>query len=905
MTILFVDRVLNFSAAGKYSAARVADWRHSQVDVKSICNEYKFRFIVLFSAQRRLNLKVIFLMKTNALALVFAAVMIIAGCGGGSKSGSSTPPAVPAVRTGSFEVTEGDSGNVTLSFDVRLSRAADDVATINYATEDGTAIAPADYDSTSGTVTFPAGSTVQTVDVVVHGDTDIEADETFALRFSNPSSNISAPGSTSTGVILSDDLPTSGLQSRPQNLTCIAPARPLVSTSLSVSNAYPGLPGLSQPTKILLEPVADPRWFVLEKTGQVVVFDPDNATSVEGFLSVAVRTNSEGGLLGMAFHPDYPTVPEVFLSYTKQHTGPAMRSVISRFILDSTISPGAGTVEQVILQVDQHADNHNGGDIAFGADRMLYIGLGDGGGSGDRDNHSQNTTDLLGAMLRIDVLGPSVSYPATPYVIPATNPFFGNPNCGPGSNASSCPEIYAWGLRNPWRWSFDPPTGELWLGDVGQGSYEEVDKIELGGNYGWRCREGAHDFNSSGCGGSYVDPVSEYGRSDGNSITGGLVYRGSLIPGLVGRYVFADYGSGRFWALQSDGLGGYTNEQLVDSSTGPTSIAADQNGELFFTDINSGRIRRLLPDSGGTDTIPDLLSDSGCVDPTDITQPYAGLVPYDINAPFWSDGAIKDRYIGLPDGTTISIDGDDDWDFPSGTVLVKNFRVDSQLVETRHLMRHPDGEWAGYTYEWNATETEATRVRGGKTVMVNGQNWIFPAEAQCMQCHTAAAGFALGPETAQLNRSFTYPATSITANQLATLDHIVMFSSPLPATPDSLPSMPDPNDTGADLGERARAYLHTNCAQCHQPGGPTPVDIDLRYTTPLANTIACDVAPQAGDLGLTNPRIIAAGDASRSVLVARIDTRDSNGMPPVGSTIPDSVGVMLLTSWINGLTGCN
>jgi uncharacterized repeat protein (TIGR03806 family) len=838
--------------------------------------------------------------------LCLAAIAAVAGCSGGSSSGGNTtaPPPLPVVQTGNYEVTEGDAGNITLSMDVRLSRVADGVATIDYATEDGSATAPSDYDSATGTITFAVGSILQTVDVVVHGDTDIENDETFELFFSNPSNNISAPGSTSTGVIISDDLAILGLSTRPQNQTCIAPDRPQLSTSVDVIDAYPSL-SFSQPTKILLEPVANPRWFVLQKEGQVVVFDPGNATSKSTFLNVSVRTNSEGGLLGMAFHPNYPTVPEVFLSYTRQHSGPSMRSVISRFILDDTTSPGAGTLEQVILEVDQPYDNHNGGDIAFGNDRLLYIGFGDGGSGGDPQNMAQRTDRLLGSMLRIDVLGAGVSYPATPYVIPAENPFSANAKCGPGANANACPEIYAWGLRNPWRWSFDRPTGELWLGDVGQGAYEEVDRIELGGNYGWRCREGAHNFDFGGCSSGYIDPVAEYGRSDGNSITGGVVYRGSAITGLSGRYVFADYGSGRIWALQSDGLGGYTNEEIIDTSTGPTSFAAGQNGELFYTDINSGRIRQLVSDTGGTDNVPDLLSDSGCVDPTDITQPYSGLIPYDINAPFWSDGAIKDRYIGLPTGTTISVDGDDDWVFPPGTVLIKNFRLNSQLIETRHIMRHPDGIWAGYTYEWNAAETQATRVRGGKTVAVNGQDWVFPDEAQCMQCHTTAAGFALGPETAQLNKNFTYPSTAITANQLATLDHIVAFASPLPATPDQLPSMPDPTDGSASLNDRARAYLHTNCAQCHQASGPTPVDLDFRYTTLLANTNACDAAPQAGNLGLVNPRIIAPGDAARSVLVVRAIARDIDGMPPLGSVIPDVAGVALLTSWVNGLASCN
>ncbi|MDH3763876.1 MAG: PQQ-dependent sugar dehydrogenase, partial [Gammaproteobacteria bacterium] len=504
------------------------------------------------------------------------------------------------------------------------------------------------------------------------------------------------------------------------------------------------------------------------------------------------------------------------------------------------------------------------------------------------------------------VTGPGVSYPANPYDIPGDNPFAGNAKCGPGLNANPCPEIYAWGLRNPWRWNFDTDTGQLWLADVGQNAYEEINLIERNGNYGWRCREGEHNYNTSGCGSGLIDPVSEYPHSLGNSITGGFVYRGSAIPALTGRYVFADYGSGRIWALQSDGLGGYNNDQLIDTNFGPTSFGVDQDGELYFTDINNGRLRMLVPAGPQTpDTIPELLSDSGCTDPGDITQPYAGLLAYDINAPFWSDGAAKDRYIGLPNGSTITRNLEDDWEFPNGTVIVKNFRLNGNLVETRHLMRHPDGVWAGYTYEWNALQTQATRVRGGKSLFSNGQDWIFPSESQCMECHTSAAGFALGPETAQLNRVFIYPSTGRNAHQLETIDQVLMFTSPLPAPVQNLPRLTAPSDTGASLPNRARAYLHTNCAQCHRPGGPTPSSMDLRYTTLLSDTNACDLPPLNGDFGIASARLIAPGDASRSLLIVRAGRRDSHGMPPLGSELIDNSGIALLSDWINGLANCN
>jgi len=841
-------------------------------------------------------------------ALSSVAFIGMTACGGGADTSPAPPPPpppLPSLTIADASVTEGDAGSVTLSLPVTLSAASASTVTVDYATADGTAVSPDDYEAVSNTLTFAAGTTNQTIDVTVQGDALDEANETFAVTLSS-ASNATIATATATGTIIDDDgTVMTGLDFRPDNQTCVAPARPNSNASVAVVDPFPGLPNIDQPTKMLLEPVASPRWFVLQKTGQLLTFDPGNATSVSTYmdLSDVVRDNFEGGLLSMAFHPDYPATPEIFLSYTIDHTGPAMRSVISRFVLDDVTTPGASTVEEIIILVDQDFDNHNGADIAFGPDGYLYIGFGDGGNSGDPNDRAQDTTGLLGSMLRLDVNGPG----ANPYDIPADNPFSGNALCGPGFNVNDCPEIYAWGLRNPWRWSFDNATGELWAADVGQNSREEVNLIELGGNYGWRCREGSLNFNTAGCAaGGFIEPVTEYGPGQGTSITGGFVYRGTAIPELVGKYIFADFGSGRVWALQPDGQGGFTNDELVDTNFGPTSFGVDQNGELYFTDFNTSRLLMIQPVGAPVpDTIPSLLSDSGCVDPGDVTAAYTGLLPYDINALFWSDGAFKERYAGLPNGTTITRDGSDDWQFPNGTVLIKNFRLNGNLIETRHMMRHPDGVWAGYTYEWNALQTEATRVQGGKTVVIDGQDWIFPSEGQCMQCHTSAAGFALGPETAQMNRDFTYPSTGRTANQLETVDAVMMFTTPLPGPASGLPVLTDPADTNASLNDRARAYLHTNCAQCHRPGGPTPSSMDLRNSTLLANTAACDATPQHGDLGIANARLIAPGDAGRSLLIERTARRDSFGMPPLGSSELDADGITLMTNWINGLANCN
>ena len=589
----------------------------------------------------------------------------------------------------------------------------------------------------------------------------IEGDEGFSLTLSNVTGNANyRQMRAAAGTILDDDIAV-GIDQRPANTSCVAPARPAGGASVTTEDPFAAFPGFGGITKIVQAPGDSSRWFVVQKLGRIRVFDVSDPGTTPLYLDIDDRVrnvDSEEGLLSMAFHPNFPTTPEMFVSYTAGTSAANRHSRISRIILNDTDNPTSFT-EEILLTVDQFASNHNGGDIAFGPDGYLYIGFGDGGGGGDPQGTGQNRTNLLGAMLRIDVLG--VAFPSPAYNIPADNLFAANPKCGSTLiNGANCPEIYAWGLRNPWRWSFDEPTGQLWLGDVGQGDWEEVDIIERGGNYGWNICEGANRYPPSGAAcatGGLIDPVSEYPHTNGNiSITGGYVYRGTAIPALFGRYVFADYASGRIWALQTDGQGGYTRELLIDTPFLISAFAIGEDDELYFVDFGNGRLRRLIPSGGGpVNTIPDDLSATGCADPGDPTQPSSGLVPYAPNAPFWSDGADKSRWIGLPDGTTVDINGEDDFVFPNGTVIRKDFSLAGQLIETRLFMRHPDGVWAGYTYEWNPAETAATRVIGGKTRQVGGQEWIYPSEGECMQCHTNAAGFALGPEIAQLNGDLT------------------------------------------------------------------------------------------------------------------------------------------------------
>ena len=707
----------------------------------------------------------------------------------------------------------------------------------------------------------------------------------------------------------------SGLDARPANATCLAWDRPSSDDTISLTR-YTNLT-FNSPVAMLQAPppAGSSRWFVVEKGGVVRTFPTTNPTASTVFIDISgpVDEDGEQGLLGMAFHPNFPQDPRVFLSYSSTSSGRVSRIASFRTLNNgATLDPGT---ERILLTVEQPAaeSNHKGGNIAFGPDGLLYIGLGDGGGGGDNHGtigNGQRLTTMLGKMLRIDV---GADPNGTTYTVPPANPFFnaGNPTdkCpAAGRGSGNCPEIFAWGFRNPWRWSFDRGgNNELWVADVGQNAWEEVDQVTINSNYGWRCREGAHDFNTSGCtGGGLIDPIVEYDHSQGASITGGYVYRGTQNTNLVGRYVFADFVSGRIWAwIPESAPTPREPTQLLDTNLSISSFGQANDGELYVVNFG-GTLHHIEFTSGPvTNPAPRNLSQTGCVVASNPQQAATGAIPYAINAAFWSDGATKERWLALPDGQSITVRTDGDWDFPNRSVLMKNFRVGTRLIETRLLMRHPDGTWGGFTYEWNAQQSDATLVEGGAVRDIgNGQNWIFPSESQCLDCHTDAANRALGLETAQLNRTFAYTVTGRTANELATLSHIGLLSPPI-ASSATQPVMPDPADTTATLGNRARAWLHTNCSQCHRPNGPTPSTMDLRFTTALNATNACNAVPTAGDLGVgANARLIAPGSAANSIIVNRVNRRDGNGMPPLGSNRVDTDGVALLTQWVNSLTGC-
>lgn len=364
--------------------------------------------------------------------------------------------------------------------------------------------------------------------------------------------------------------------------------------AVALARAFPAL-SFANPVAMLQAPGDSARWFVVERgssstDGRVIVFPNVNTvtsaqTSV--FISIPVDASGEGGLLGMAFHPNFPATPQVFLSYTR--TGPDAQRPLTSVISRVTSNDGGATLdaasEQEILTLDQPFDNHNGGYIAFDGFGKFFIGFGDGGSANDPQNHGQNVNSLLGKMLRIDVDGTPA--PGKNYAIPTDNPF---------ATAGGAPEIYAWGFRNPWRWSFDRGTGRLWLGDVGQGAWEEVDIVERGGNYGWRDCEGAHLRGSvTACGNAaFIDPIAEYDHSKGCSITGGYVYRGASIPGLFGIYLFGDFCSGTIWALREMAGGAPLMQAVIGSGLSVASFGQSNDGEVYVVNLG-GTLHKIIP----------------------------------------------------------------------------------------------------------------------------------------------------------------------------------------------------------------------------------------------------------------------------------------------------------------------
>lgn len=715
-------------------------------------------------------------------------------------------------------------------------------------------------------------------------------------------------------------------------------------------DAFPGA-NFSAPIAVTSPPGETNRLFVLERSGVVTVITNLAAPNRTPVMTVpGVLTDGENGLLGLAIHPGFATNGHFFLFYsvTASTAVPggtnALHQRISRF---TTTTPGGNTAsaatELILLQQRDEANNHNGGDIHFGPDGYLYVTFGDEGNQNDSLNNSQTIRkDFFSGIVRLDVdkrpgnLEPN-PHPsrngATNYFVPADNPWLVSSFVG-DVNASGTlrTEFYAVGLRNPWRVSFDPVTGWLWCGDVGGGAREEVDIIWKGGNYGWAFREGFIAGPKANSGAVTINPIIEYphgssGTNVGNSITGGVVYRGTRIPQLTGAYIYADFTSpGNMWAVRSTNGTNATAHQWLLQDANIVAFGHDpRNGDVLVVDIGRSQIQRLTYDTNtvvGT-PLPPTLADTGAFtnlmalgSQTAALTPNAGMTAYDINTHFWSDNARKSRWSFLPGTNKFTFSPNANWSFPTGAAWVKHFDLEltngvpssARRLETRVLVKNAGGVY-GVTYRWGDSLTNATLVGENGldeafTVYDGGiartQIWRYPSRSECLTCHTPAGGLALGFNTAQLNRDYDYGAGP--TNQLLAMSAAGRFSAPI-GNVHSNRALAALDDESVSLEWRVRSYLAANCANCHVAGGSGLGSFTAAITNTTANAGLIH-GTLANNGGNPNARVIVPGSPGDSMLLTRIATRGLGQMPPLASSVVDTQAVALVARWItNGLAG--
>jgi glucose/arabinose dehydrogenase/mono/diheme cytochrome c family protein len=739
---------------------------------------------------------------------------------------------------------------------------------------------------------------------------------------------------------LAPAVPYSGLLPRRPNTTIAMPAvlPPPAPDTYTTENAF-GVLTFINPIAVATAPGDTNRLFVVERAGRIAVITNLLAPSRTVFLDIATQVNptSEGGLLGLAFHPGYATNGHFFVFYTpnaNNGTGNGFHTRVSRFTRTATNEHLALPASEVVLFSQfNNAANHNGGDLHFGEDGYLYIATGDEGSANDNLNNSQRiTNDFFSALLRLDVDQRPGSLPpnphpalggATNYAIPPDNPFIGATGFyGTAVNPATVrTEFFATGLRNPFRFHIDRPSGLIYVADVGQNLWEEVNLVTNGGNYGWAAREGfvVGPKPSGRPASDYANPILVYGHgsatNQGFSITGGVVYRGDRFPDLFGHYLFADYVSGHVWALTHNGTTNTAFRWLLTDNNIAGFGTDPANGDVLLCDLVANQVKRLVVATPGTNTLPERLSETGLFADLPNLVPHEGIVPYDINVPFWSDNAAKRRWFSLPDTNhAFGFNPDGTWTSPASTVWIKHFDLlltsgvpeSARRIETRVLVRNNSVEGGyGVTYRWGLSTNNASLVPEGglnEEILINDsglirtQVWRYPSRGECLACHNLGAGFALSFNTPQMNRAHDFG--DLVTNQIDALTLAGYFAAS-PPSPHGLPRLVGPDETAYTVEARFRSYLAANCAACHYPGGPFQGAFDARFSTPLSTAGLID-GTLANDGGDPANRVVVRADLARSMLHTRLTFRGPGQMPPIGSNLIDTQGLALVTAWING-----
>lgn len=681
---------------------------------------------------------------------------------------------------------------------------------------------------------------------------------------------------------------------------------------------------LSFDRPVIVEPIPGTNQMVVaELTGKLVAFEDRNDASQKTIIGdIKTKHKEANSVYGLAFHPDFIRNRLVYICYVVGSERPDGTKV-SEFKMTSDSLP------KLLLETERELINwkgggHNGGALAFGPDKMLYITTGDATGPSPPDTlkTGQDVSDLPSSLLRIDV---NTRTGNLQYGIPADNPFVGMENVRP--------EIWAYGFRNPWKLSFDAKRGDLWLGDVGWELWELIHRVERGGNYGWAAMEGRQPvFKGISTGPSPVSPPTiDHPHSEAASITGGYVYYGKDLPELSGSYIYGDFQSGLVWAAWWDGVKVTKLEKIAETGLRLVSFGLDHAGELLLLEHErSNQLFRLekLPavTDSASNSFPTKLSKTGLFKDLATLTPVDGVMPYDINAPAWADGATAVRHMAIPPGADAKIEGKNNLlRLGDGAVLARTVllqvpgRTDPRRMETQILMKE-EGSWAAYSYIWNENQTDADLAPAqGGSVMVDqadidhgGQpyrmRYRVPARAECMLCHNpwAEAGSAgYGRQSASPLALFSNQLDNPDPKKHARYTELVSWATGSEADikpPSPARTLAATNDESASADRRVRSWMHVNCSQCHafNAGGAATIILDESAATDQMKSV--NVKPQQGDLGLgADAMIVKPGQPEKSVLFARIAKYGPGHMPRLGSREVDTAAARHIYAWIKAL----
>lgn len=688
------------------------------------------------------------------------------------------------------------------------------------------------------------------------------------------------------------------------------------------------LPELKFSEALELGPVpGTSRLLLVERRGKISSFDTRKTAAAPDLIVDLLALHPKlDHAFGVALHPRFRETRQIFVCYAMPEGQPD-GSRVSRFTLTSLEPLRADPSSEEVI-ITWRAGGHNGANLRFGPDGFLYVSTGDAGPAAPPDlyNTGQDVTDLASSILRLDI---DHREAGRNYRVPPDNPWAKG---GPAEAASETaggakairPELWAFGLRNPWKMSFDPATGNLWCGDIGWELWEMIHLIKRGGNYGWSAYEARQPIKPERANSlaPITPPVVAHPHSEGASITGGFVYHGRQFPELAGAYVYGDYATGKIWALWHDGRDVTRHEEIADTPHNIIAFGQDDDGELFYLHYSGhGTLHRLArnPHAASTAAFPRLLSATGLFADTARQQPAPGVYPFTIGSPMWQDGAAARRWIALREHTRLSttvtvqrneksndIKADYATTWPKGAVLARTLTL-GQLapsaaerekpVETQVL--HYTGEaWNAYTYRWNeaATDAELVAADGAEMTLraaadpnalgprVRDYTWRFASRAECLRCHNTWHNGALAFTATQLRGGG--------GRQMqALVDHAIVDANFFEQTRLG-------GETSVGENASARAVLQVNCAHCHtaHAGGSVAIFFNPDLLTPQMNVVG--VAPTQGSLGLKEPKLIDAGNPWNSVLAVRMAKMGSGHMPLIGAREVDVAGLKVIEDWI-------